>query len=168
MQKSSQVIAKGEKKNEDGKNPELVRTELVLSKEGEQRSVVHLHYNKWKDRCPVPDEKLLAIMLDEMEKSSPSPDLPITINCHAGIGRTGLTAVSYYLKKQIEAQRLAGKTIHEISVNVPQTIYNFRKFRKILGNGKQAVQVNSVLAHCSENKLAVSSSNQFSVSSTTH
>lgn len=154
-QKSSQVFAQSlSSVNEVGKHPELIRTELVATKGEKQRTITHLHYDGWMDRSPLPDEHLFSTLLDTARQLSPSKEVPISINCMGGVGRTGTTAVTLYLQKQIDDQLAAGKNWDEITINVAEAIYYFRKFRiGIVGQPSHYAQMHSVLADYVDIKL---------------
>src|SRR5207244_1443289 len=96
----------------------------------EKRTLTHLHYNAWRDGHPMPDEKLLHILHDRIQALNPSSKVPIAINCRAGVGRTGTIAVSHHLRQEIERQIAAGKNLDDIRVNIPATVYAFRKQRE--------------------------------------
>jgi protein tyrosine phosphatase len=89
----------------------------------------------------------LQALLDEMEQSNPSREIPIAINCISGVGRTGTIAVSYYLRREIDAQLASGTSLDDIRVNIPEVIYKFRIQRPYTaGRALQLVQLYSVLA----------------------
>jgi len=115
---------------------------LIASNGEEQREMVHLHYVGWKDRGPIPNEELFAKLLLRMKEISPEPDRQVAINCKAGVGRTGTTAVAYTAMQQKER------------VNIPQLIVDFRRQRSgIVGQASQFSQIYAVVARLSERVL---------------
>ncbi len=139
---SSRVI----RKIEDSKKkivPQIIETTLVTSN---RKTITHLHYEGWRDKRGMPCKELFSDLLDRIYELSPNPKSPVAINCRGGVGRTGTVAVSLYLRREVDAQLLAGKKLDEISVNIPELIYAFRNQRKsIVGLPVQFTQIYSVL-----------------------
>jgi len=94
----------------------------------------------------MPSEKLFVSLLDRIEVLSTSEKLPVAINCLDGVGKTGSTAVSLEIRSKIREQIAAGIPPEEITINLPETIYAFRKQRRnVLANEQQLSQVASTL-----------------------
>jgi len=126
---SSRILIEGEN------GAKIVETKLQATNGHENREMTHLHYVGWKDRKAIPDEKLYQTLLDRMRELSPSGNVPISINCRGGVGRTGTTAAAYALERPGQK-----------AVNIPQTIFDLRKQRKgMVGQNTQFSQIYSVL-----------------------
>jgi protein tyrosine phosphatase len=128
----------------DGKKaPALVETLLDLKDgEGKKKTIRHLHYEFWKDHHPAPDVDLLVKLLDEIDEHQKESATPFQINCHGGIGRTGMLAVAHSVREIIRQELAKGKELDSIEINVPEIIYQFRKKRpRILGRAEQFAQV---------------------------
>jgi protein tyrosine phosphatase len=140
---SSTIIAK-KKKSIQHAVPQLIESTLYCSR---GTYLTHLHYEGWQDKRGMPSEKLLTKLLDRLYELSPDPSVPIAINCRGGTGRSGTIAVSLYLRRLVDAKLAAGKTLDEITVNIPEIIYSFRRHRtSIIGTPAQLAQIYSVLA----------------------
>ena len=127
-------LAQGDGFSAKGTKTELIQTTLVFSNGQEEKTLNHLHYNGWFDGCRCPDESLFIRLLEEMrtlnkqkDKKISSSEVPIYINCVAGIGRTGMTAVGYLCYKKINA--CPSKQRSEMTLNIPAMIYELRKQR---------------------------------------
>jgi protein tyrosine phosphatase len=144
---ASHVIANNpQATNELGKHPEIIQTDITATKKGKTRTFTHLHFNGWCDRSPMPDEKLFATLIETIRARNPSPTQPIAINCRGGVGRTGTTAITLDLQKEIDCQLAVGKDPQNITINVADTIAYFRKFRKgIVGQESHYAQIHSVI-----------------------
>lgn len=142
----SEVIAKeGTEEN----SPCIVESKLVAAREGkdgiELRTLTHFHYDRWRDRHPIPSTDLMITLLDRMEELSQNPETPIALNCKGGVGRSGSTAVAYLLKKRLQNESKE-KPLDEIEVNLPQTVYEFRKQRSgVCGQGSQFAGIHETL-----------------------
>ena len=135
--------------NEYSKNKptKILETKLlaVHDKSDQVRELTHLHYENWQDHNPAPDLRLLTILLDRIEELSPSREIPFSVNCKGGVGRTGIITVGYYLRREIDAQLNEGKRFDQITINIPETIYQFRKQRKgMCGNAVQLKQLYAI------------------------
>jgi protein tyrosine phosphatase len=129
------------KDNED-RPIRIVESILELTDGKETRRITHLHYDGWQDRRRMPSQKLFSILLDRMHTLSPSKKIPLAIHCRAGVGRTGVTAITYYLEREIDALLASGTPLEEIRINIPETIYLFRKQRRGIAN--EALQLPSI------------------------
>jgi len=110
---------------------QIVQRQFLAKKGDEERTILHLHYQGWQDLEKAPDEEVLFALLnliDELEVNG----LPFSINCNAGHGRTGVIAVSHFLRRYIDGELLKGKKLDEISLNIPEIIYEFRKYRSYM------------------------------------
>lgn len=123
---SVKTLATGDK-GDRSTAPELIESSLLLS---DGKRITHIHYTEWKDRTPCPDETLLMALHDRMAHLVLDAKSPIAINCHGGVGRSATIAASYFLRKHIDKELEAGKPLDEIALNIPQTITEFRQFRK--------------------------------------
>src|SRR3990167_6332548 len=114
---------------------EIQIREFTLLRNGESRSVSHIHYTEWHDSV-VPNTsknirqvyQIARLMemenLSKREKTNKNPRLPpIVIHCSAGIGRVG-TFLSYV--SVIEALR---KNIPLNSISIPDIVASLRSQR---------------------------------------
>lgn len=147
---ASNVIATG------NAGAKIIESTLEISKNGQKRTVTHLHYEGWHDKTAIPDEQLFRRLLDRIDELNPLPSTPIAINCKGGVGRTGTTAVAHYLRKEINAELALGKKLDAIRINVPDVIYAFRKQRRsLVGQPSQFSQIYSTIAAYYEKKKAL-------------
>lgn len=125
---------------------QIIESDLVATFSDKEVLLKHLHYEGWVDRSALPDEELFQLLLDRIEELQEGVDAPFEINCHGGVGRTGTTAISYYLRKEIDAELASGKSLDEIAFNIPEIHYQFRKQRNgFLGQATQLANVYAVL-----------------------
>ena len=122
---------------------QIVETKLLLTN---GKTITHLHYDGWYDRTPVPDEHIFQALLNRVKELSPRKEIPIAINCRGGVGRTGVTAICYSLRSQIEEQLAKGKNLDDIEINIPETLYALRKQRSgLVQKTKQFTQVYAII-----------------------
>ena len=122
---------------------QIVETKLSLSN---GKTITHLHYDGWYDKTPMPDEQIFQALLDRIKELSPNKKVPIAINCKAGVGRTGVTAICYLLRRQIDEQLASGKKLNDIKINIPETLYALRKQRSgLIQSSEQFAQVYSIM-----------------------
>jgi protein tyrosine phosphatase len=130
------------KKSSGRRSPKIIESSINY---GDQ-ACTHLHYDGWKDKGPAPCTELLGLLLDRICELSPDPEVPVGINCRGGVGRTGVLAVSLYLRRKVDAELARGVDLEDISVNIPETIYAFRKIRKsIISTPAQLTQLYTIL-----------------------
>ncbi len=137
--------------------PKILETSITATHtSGEVRELTHLHYEGWRDREAMPSEPLFHTLLDRIiELQGVREEVPIAINCHGGVGRTGTTAVSHYLRKEIDRQLAHGISIHDITVNIPNILFAFRLQRNdLLAQATQLANVYSVLGDYVHRKIA--------------
>lgn len=137
----TRVLLKG--KNGVRNPSQIVETTLSVSN---GKTITHLHYDGWFDRTKMPDEDIFQVLLDRVHELSPNKKIPIAINCKGGVGRTGVTALCYLLRRQIDAQLSYGKKLGDIKVNIPEALYALRKQRSgLVQSTEQLIQVYSVI-----------------------
>lgn len=152
-QVSSKVIFERKKSRKKYK-PQIIESTLTY----DDQTCTHLHYEGWKDKTPAPCEKLLGALLDKICELSPDPTVPVSINCRGGVGRTGVLAVSLYLRREIDAELAKGTALEDITVNIPEAIYAFRKIRNsIVSTPAQMTQIYSITANYYESLKALQS-----------
>jgi len=143
---AKKVLAEGAKESGGTRVPRIIESTLKATKGHEKRILTHLHYDGWRNGKAMPDEKLLHVLHDRMQELSPSSTVPISINCRAGVGRTGAIAIGHHIRKEIDRHLAAGKKLDDISINVPALLYAFRKQREnVLRQGSQLAQIYSVI-----------------------
>ena len=141
VQEPSEIL---HQKSSEKRAPKIVETRLTYG----QKTCTHLHYDGWKDKNPAPSVELLGLLMDKICELSPDPAIPVGINCRGGVGRTGVLAVSLYLRREIDSQIASGVALDDISINIPETIYAFRKMKKsMVSTPQQFAQIYRVLAH---------------------
>jgi len=75
----------------------------------------------------------------------------IAINCHGGVGRTGLTALCYDLLKEVDAQVKAGRKLHEVEINPAEMLMQLRhQGRDMLHQEPAFTQAGTVVSECAE------------------
>jgi len=143
-EQNHEILIKG-KKSKKGTFPALIKTTLLATNSEETRTLFHLHYVGWPNHTSIPDKTVFQALLKNMRLLSPKKILPIAINCHGGIGRTGATAATYILERQISKAVRENKE-NEYRVNLAKIIYDFRKQRpNVLSNSNNISKIFSVL-----------------------
>ena len=128
--------------------PRIIETTYEASRGEEKRTITHLHYDGWHDQSAIPDVTLLGTLIRRIEDLSPDRKIPIAINCHGGVGRTGTLTVCYDQFKECKQQLAAGTTSDRVVVNVPERLYALRKQRpNLIGQKSQFSQIPAVLSH---------------------
>jgi protein tyrosine phosphatase len=104
---------------------------ILLATNGkEERKLTHLHYSGWNDGKEVPDEDIFEVLIDRIEEiQSATPRPPVHAHCAFGKGRSATTMTTHYLRQEIREQLQNGTPLDEIKINIPETIYQFRKMR---------------------------------------
>lgn len=96
-----QVVAKGEN------GCQIVQRimRFVNDKTKEERQVVHFHYEGWPNKMGAPDQRLLELLIDLVDKVSPDKERPITVHCAQGRGRSGTFVLGHVLKRKLAANQ---------------------------------------------------------------
>lgn len=98
--------------------------------------VTQLHYEYWKDNS-VPQLPLFQTLLRHIDAMHLSVDDPITVHCHAGMGRTGTFVTAYTLHQQLRKNKDAFIT-GKMALNIPKCVLSLRIQRKsLVANPKQ-------------------------------
>ncbi len=129
--------------------PRIVESTLLATCGEKKFEVQHFHYDGWVDRSPMPSMDLFRRLMKEIKTLSFSPADPIAVNCRGGVGRTGVFLVAHYLLDQIiqNLRELKGAAVGEITVNLAEVIYMFRKERRsVLGGYMEFCEVVDYLA----------------------
>jgi len=151
-EKDRELIIEG-KKQERG-TPAIIKTTLLATNGKLERTITHLQYTGWFNYTPFPDEAVFQVLLNHMLVISPTKSIPIAINCHGGIGRTGATAAVFVLERQI-ATAVAENRENRYRVNLANIIYMLRRQRQgVLGNPGNVSKIYSVLAKYHKDLLA--------------
>lgn len=106
----------------DGREEKIVLRQLTLSKNGEVRTVYHLHMENWPDNGIIRAESLVAL---SKEVDRLKMDGPIVVHCAAGVGRTGTLIAFHSLYHDILAL-LDGR---EALLDPKERILSMRKMR---------------------------------------
>lgn len=121
----------------------LVKRQFVANntKTNEEHQVTQFHIQGWPDHHGAPDHELLeavhAAIDQEIKERKISPDASITAHCAAGMGRSPLFAVANHLRLEIKSRLEKGENLDEIKLEVPRTIYEFKKQRPSLMTGDE-------------------------------
>lgn len=124
----------------EGTNQAITLRELkIQNKNGsESKTIYQYHYENWPD-LGVPNLKVfkefLNLVYQKMRKS-PSQS-PVFAHCHAGSGRTGIFVACCFLMDHILAELKAGKSLHEIKVNVAKLVFEMRLCRTMMHHTTQ-------------------------------
>lgn len=140
------ILATAEKEPEGTNTPQIIESTLLAIRLGETRILTHLHYDGWRDRQAMPSETLFYSLQNRIMEHQKEQNAPFAINCYGGVGRTGTTALSHYLRKEVDTQLALGKKLDEIEVNIPELLFQFRLQRNyFLQESGQLANVYSVL-----------------------
>lgn len=137
------ILAEYDAGNDGDRVPKIIESTLIATKGDQQIELKHFHYDGWRDKFPMPSERLLSTLYERIEQDNPSPGTPIAINCKGGVGRSGTVAVGFYLRRYIDKNLAEGE---KSRVNIPEIIYReFRRRRSgIIGQPTQLAQVYSM------------------------
>jgi protein tyrosine phosphatase len=124
-----QVLATGSQKVEGASPAQLIETTLVASLKDEKRTLTHLHFDGWDQDKEMPEQALFKSLLDRINELQAKTDAPYAIGSKWGVGRNGTTALSDFLRQEVIDQATNGQELDEIRVNIPKTIFEFRKQR---------------------------------------
>jgi len=155
---AEKVLATGS--NPGKREPKIIETTLEAKRAQETRIVTHLHYDGWIDNQAAPDERIFLTLLLRMKELAPDPHAPISINCRAGVGRTGTTGMCLELMREIDCQVNAGVPFTEISINVVETLYAMRmNGRRVVGSPAAFSQIYAMMSrycqHLVQQQVAV-------------
>jgi protein tyrosine phosphatase len=161
---TSDVNPKKMSKNELAKwRPRVQESHIVATKGAKKHEFIHLYHDNWHDHKAPPDLKVLKALADRIDKYA-TKDIPIAINCHGGIGRTGTIALINYGRRKIDAELKKGKALDKITLNLPEMLYEFRQQRQgMIGNKGQLPAVYKSLASYYEYLKAKGSSKKATV-----
>lgn len=121
----------------------LVKRQFIANntKTNEQHQVTQFHIQGWPDHHGAPDHELLeavhAAIDQEIKERKIPPEASITAHCAAGMGRSPLFAVANHLRLEIKSRLEKGENIDEMQLEVPRTIYGFKKQRPALMTGDE-------------------------------
>lgn len=151
----SRVLAKSDQEPKGTKIPKLIETTIIAERPNETRKLIHLHYEGWRDQKAMPCELLFQTLLSHIERLQKGKNTPFAVNCHGGVGRTGTTVISNFLRQEVEAKLSQGIPLDEITLNIPETIFAFRKQRAwFLEQSSQLINVYSIMGDYYEMKKA--------------
>ncbi len=124
---SEREIGRGVREVNGNEDPTLIESTLRLS-DGTQ--ITHIHYTAWRDYSACPDNALLERLHDRIEELNPDTATTVAFNCHGGVGRSGVAAATYVLRKHLMAAAESGQRLADIRVNVFDAIAFMRQFRR--------------------------------------
>ncbi len=108
-------------------DPTLIESTLELS---DGTRITHIHYTAWVDRTACPDTALLERLHDRIEELSPDASKTVAFNCHGGVGRSGVAATSYAMRKHLSIAAEHGERLDEMQINIFDTIACVRQYRE--------------------------------------
>lgn len=143
------IIATGVKEPNGAKEPRIIKSDLLaISSDGTQKiALTHLHYEGWRNREPMADERLFDVLFREVDQVHTDKTTPISINCKGGVGRTGVSAVLHSALSEIQRQVKEGCALGEAQVNIPQIIYSLKLQRGIIEKPKQIAEIHAFLGN---------------------
>lgn len=132
MQYGSQAVATGNEIIQGMEPPQIIET-VILAKNvnGEERVLRHLHYEHWVDQTRVPNMPLFQLFLDCIDHLQSQTTAPFAINCYGGVGRTGVTALSHYLRREVDSLLERGCDPYNTQINIPRLVFEFKKQRSV-------------------------------------
>lgn len=121
---------------------------LCTHEETKKKKVItQLHYENWPDNG-VPDLTLFIKLLNAVDEMKLPKELPITVHCSAGIGRSGTFIASHSLRRTLLKAKKDTATYPHFTMNIPETIFLLRMQRKsMVANTYQMQIVFQALAH---------------------
>jgi len=97
---------------------------------GRVHLITQLHYENWPDNG-TPCVPLFLRLLRAVEAEHTSSELPITVHCSAGVGRTGTFVAAHAIRKMLQ------KNLH-VKLDIPKEILTLRSQRhSLIANPKQ-------------------------------
>ncbi len=117
-------------------SPYRVRIEertLIARKEGETRTITHLHYVNWPDLNEAPDLFALELLMKRQESLLEKSDAPVSIHCQGGVARTLDYAMMVWMRREIREAKKLDEQLGEKQFNIPEMIYELRKQAPRLG-----------------------------------
>lgn len=132
--------------------PYRVRLEertLIAKKDGETRTITHLHYVNWPDHSEAPDLAALELLIQRQESLIEHTNEPVSIHCQGGIGRTLGYIQCIWMRKEIREAIKLGEQVEEKQFNLPEMTYELKKQAPRLGgspNGERFALVYATAA----------------------
>ncbi len=124
---SERAVARGVREVNGVADPVLIESTLELS---DGTKITHMHYTAWRNSSSCPDNALLERLHDRIEELNPDSTATVAFNCRTGVGRSGVAATTYAMRKHIMAAARSGQRLAEMSVNVFDSIAFVRQFRR--------------------------------------
>lgn len=129
--RGSRELIRSTNQNQQQILPAIIESQLIATKENsEPRVLTHFHFTGWIDEQLCPDINLLEQLLNHIDTLY-TPRHPLTINCHAGMGRTGVVATCFLARRTIDQAQLEGIEPARVSINLPKIILELRRTRQL-------------------------------------
>ncbi|XP_054859516.1 tyrosine-protein phosphatase non-receptor type 18 [Eublepharis macularius] len=91
---------------EEELNPDVVLRMLNLTFQAEERTISHFQYVAWPDRG-IPDTYGYFLnMIEQVRCKQGEDNVPISVHCSAGCGRTGVICTLEYIRQLLLKQRI--------------------------------------------------------------
>jgi protein tyrosine phosphatase len=127
--------------------PRVQESVIGVAKDEKSHLFTHLYYDNWHDHQAPPCLKTLYVLVDRIDELTKSRETPIAINCHGGVGRTGVVGAILYGRRKIDAELAKGKKLDDIEINIPELVYDLCKQRQgMVSHGSQLIAVYASLA----------------------
>lgn len=124
----------------------IVVREFLAKNSSETRSIKQIHYENWPDGR-IPDLDLFVKLLDVVDGVADDPNMPITVHCSAGIGRSGTFVAAHSLRKEMRQANERYANQGPVRVNIPKAIFHLRCQRMgLVGSTSQYKIVYQTLA----------------------
>jgi protein tyrosine phosphatase len=110
--------------------PYRVRIEertLTAARNGEIRTITHLHYVNWADGYEAPDIVALELLMKRQEKLVESTNATVAIHCQGGIARTLSYVLSIWMRQEIREAKNRGEQLEKMHFNLPEMTYELKK-----------------------------------------
>ena len=129
---------------QDGET-KLVKSRLAATNGQDKKQITHYHYSGWPDFQAASSDRLLLelakIACAHMQKTKTA----VSINCWAGVGRTGTLSTIITAMQYIQSELARGKKVEDIEINIPDIHYGLTRQRGLRVENKQFVQAYRVL-----------------------
>lgn len=73
-----------------------------LSRNGQERRVVHYWYHNWPDQSAPSQSKTILTLIERVKRDKAKSHSPILVHCHGGVGRSGVFIALYHMLQRKE------------------------------------------------------------------
>lgn len=113
----------------DKELPRIIETTLIAERGDVKKTITHLHYDGWEQDQEIPNIVQYGRFLDRIEQLHKGSQAPIAVHSKWGVGRSGVTILSLYLRDFVRQQIKQGVKAKEIEVSIAKLIFELRKQR---------------------------------------